>query len=90
MDKFLFSSCQDNNIYFINIKKLKDLEWERNKMNEEDAFSAAMLEELGKKKGKGKGKGNKVKGNDKKEINHVLLIIKKLQLEKMKFYKENL
>ena len=47
-----------------------------------------MLEELGKKKGK--GKGNKVKGNDKKEINHVLLIIKKLQLEKMKFYKENL
>ena len=44
MDKFLFSSCQDNNIYFINIEKLKDLEWERNKMN------AAMLEELGKKK----------------------------------------
>ena len=32
MDKFLFSSCQDNNIYFINIEKLKDLEWERNKM----------------------------------------------------------
>jgi hypothetical protein len=90
MDKFLFSACQDNNIYFINIEKLKDIEWERNKMNEEDAFSAAMLEELGKKKGKGKGKGNKVKGNDKKEINHVLLIIKKLQLEKMKFYKENL
>ena len=90
MDKFLFSACQDNNIYFINIEKLKDLEWERNKMNEEDAFSAAMLEELGKKKGKVKGKGNKVKGNDKKEINHVLLIIKKLQLEKMKFYKENL
>ena len=47
-----------------------------------------MLEELGKKKWK--GKDNKVKGNDKKEINHVLLIIKKLQLEKMKFYKENL
>ena len=67
MDKFLFSACQDNNIYFINIEKLKDIEWERNKMNEEDAFSAAMLEELGKKKGKGKGKGNKVKGNDKKE-----------------------
>jgi hypothetical protein len=67
MDKFLFSACQDNNIYFINIEKLKDLEWERNKMNEEDAFSAAMLEELGKKKGKAKGKGNKVKGNDKKE-----------------------
>ena len=81
MDKFLFSSCQDNNIYFINIKKLKDLEWERNKMKK-------MLEELGKKKWK--GKCNKVKGNDKKEINHVLLIIKKLQLEKMKFYKENL
>ena len=38
MDKFLFSSCQDNNIYFINIEKLKDLEWERNKMNEEDAW----------------------------------------------------
>ena len=67
MDKFLFSACQDNNIYFINIEKLKDIEWERNKMNEEDAFSAAMLEELGKKKGKVKGKGNKVKGNDKKE-----------------------
>ena len=81
MDKFLFSSCQDNNIYFINIEKLKDLEWERNKMKK-------MLEELGKKKWK--GKGNKVKGNDKKEINYVLLIIKKLQLEKMKFYKENL
>ena len=81
MDKFLFSSCQDNNIYFINIEKLKDLEWERNKMKK-------MLEELGKKKEK--GKDNKVKGNDKKEINHVLLIIKKLQLEKMKFYKENL
>ncbi len=81
MDKFLFSSCQDNNIYFINIKKLKDLEWERNKMKK-------MLEELGKKKWK--GKDNKMKGNDKKEINHVLLIIKKLQLEKMKFYKENL
>ena len=43
MDKFLFSSCQDNNIYFINIEKLKDLEWERNKMKK-------MLEELGKKK----------------------------------------
>ena len=43
MDKFLFSSCQDNNIYFINIKKLKDLEWEINKMKK-------MLEELGKKK----------------------------------------
>ena len=38
MDKFLFSSCQDNNIYFINIEKLKDLEWERN------AFSASILE----------------------------------------------
>ena len=38
MDKFLFSSCQDNNIYFINIEKLKDLEWEKNKMNEEDAW----------------------------------------------------
>ena len=58
MDKFLFSACQDNNIYFINIEKLKDLEWERNKMKK-------MLEELGKKKWK--GKGNKVKGNDKKE-----------------------
>ena len=45
MDKFLFSSCQDNNIYFINITKLKDLEWERNKMKK-------MLEELGKKKKK--------------------------------------
>ena len=43
MDKFLFSACQDNNIYFINIEKLKDLEWERNKMNE-DAFSASILE----------------------------------------------
>lgn len=82
MDKFLFSSCQDNNIYFINIEKLKDLEWERNKMNEEDAWRTWKKKE--------KGKGNKVKGNDKKEINHVLLIIKKLQLEKMKFYKENL
>ena len=82
MDKFLFSSCQDNNIYFINIEKLKDLEWERNKMNEEDAWRTW--------KKKGKGKDNKEKGNDKKEINHVLLIIKKLQLEKMKFYKENL
>ena len=82
MDKFLFSSCQDNNIYFINIEKLKDLEWERNKMNEEDAWRTWKKKE--------KVKDNKVKGNDKKEINHVLLIIKKLQLEKMKFYKENL
>ena len=37
MDKFLFSASQDNTVYFINIEKLKDLEWERNKMNEEDA-----------------------------------------------------
>ena len=69
MDKFLFSSCQDNNIYFINIEKLKDLEWERNKMNEEDALSAAMLLELGKKKGKGKGKGAKGKGGEKGCLN---------------------
>ena len=82
MDKFLFSSCQDNNIYFINIEKLKDLEWERNKMNKEEAWRTWKKKE--------KGKDNKEKGNDKKEINHVLLIIKKLQLEKMKFYKENL
>ena len=67
MDKFLFSASQDNTVYFINIEKLKDLEWERNKMNEEDALSAAMLLELGKKKGKGKGKGAKGKGGDKKE-----------------------
>ena len=68
-------------IKIIIIEKLKDLEWERNKMNEEDAWRTWKKE---------KGKDNKVKGNDKKEINHVLLIIKKLQLEKMKFYKENL
>ena len=43
MDKFLFSASQDNTVYFINIEKLKDLEWERNKMNE-DAFSASILE----------------------------------------------
>ena len=36
MDKFLFSASQDNTVYFINIEKLKDLEWERNKMYEED------------------------------------------------------
>ena len=36
-------------------------------MNEEDALRAAMLLELGKKKGKGKGKGAKGKGGEKKE-----------------------
>ena len=67
MDKFLFSASQDNTVYFINIEKLKDLEWERNKMNEEDALSAAMLLELGKKKEKEREKVLKEKEGKKRK-----------------------
>ena len=68
-DCFLFVASQDCNIYFVNIEKLKDLVWERNKMIEEDNLSEAMLLELAKKKGKGKGKGGKGKSekNSKKK-----------------------
>ena len=67
-DNFLFIACQDCNVYYVNIEKLKDLVWERIKMKEEDEFSEVMLLELAKKKGKGKGKAGKGKVEKKEKL----------------------
>ena len=69
-ENYAFCSCQDNNIYLVDLEEKKDLKYERTQMMIEDEISLQMMKNLsnakskkkGKKgKGKGKGKGKKKK-----------------------------
>ena len=63
-ETFGFCSCQDNNLYLINLEEKKDLKYERTQMAIEDEMSLQMMKNLGSNKSKKKGKG---KGKDKKK-----------------------
>ena len=70
-DRFAFCSCQDNNLYLIDLESKKDLKYERAQMIIEDEISLQMMKNLEnaktKKKGKGKGKSKGKDGKKKKK-----------------------
>ena len=55
-EQFGFCSCQDNNIYLINLQEKKDLKYERTQMMIEDEISLQMMKNLSNAKSKKKGK----------------------------------
>ena len=55
-EQFGFCSCQDNNIYLINLQEKKDLKYERTQMMIEDEISLQMMKNLSNTKSKKKGK----------------------------------
>ena len=55
-EQFGFCSCQDNNIYLINLEEKKDLKFERTQMHVEDEMSLQMMKNLANTKSKKKGK----------------------------------
>ena len=63
-EQFAFCSCQDNNIYLVDLEEKKDLKYERTQMMIEDENSLQMMKNLANaktKKKKGKGKDGKKK-----------------------------
>ena len=55
-EQFAFCSCQDNNLYLVNLEEKKDLKYERTQMAIEDEISLQMMKNLGNAKSKKKGK----------------------------------
>ena len=60
-EQFGFCSCQDNNLYLINLEEKKDLKYERTQMGIEDEISLQMM------KNQGNTKSKKKKGKDGKK-----------------------
>ena len=55
-EQFGFCSCQDNNLYMINLQEKQDLKNERTQMMIEDEISLQMMKNLSNTKTKKKGK----------------------------------
>lgn len=55
-EQFGFCSCQDNNLYLIDLKAKKDLKYERTQMAIEDEISVQLMKSLSNTKSKKKGK----------------------------------
>ena len=60
-EQFALCSCQDNNLYMINLEEKKDLKYERTQMVIEDEISLQMMKNLGNTKTKKKGKAKESK-----------------------------
>ena len=56
-EQFAFCSCQDNNLYLVNLEEKKDLKYERKQMAIEDEISLQMMKNIGNTKSKKRGKG---------------------------------
>ena len=65
-EQFGFCSCQDNNIYLVNLEEKKDLKYERTQMVIEDEMSLQMMKNLANTKSKKKGKAKDGKKKKKK------------------------
>lgn len=58
-EQFAFCSCQDNNLYMVNLEDKKDLKYERSQMALEDEMSLLMMKNAGSLKNKKKAKQTK-------------------------------
>ena len=60
-EQYAFCSCQDNNLYFVDLEEKKDLKYERSQMAIEDEISFQMMKIRSNTKSKKKAKSKKKK-----------------------------